>query len=204
MESQILNKNIVFIGEFKPSIFDKLYFIKKRIIAEEEFLPNSLFLPDLTVIDTENYLLEITTNKFTISYKIIENQDLPNTIKIEKALEESKVNAFGFNFKIDIFIDDRSVTKKYFYFADNKLNQFFDSDNSAYGYYVSKDLEECRLKLDIKPVQLQKITENVLIDAIDFNFNFHFENSNYSEQLSKFKNYENLTLEIINIKLLYF
>jgi hypothetical protein len=198
MESQILNKNIVFIGEFKPSLFDKLYFIKKQIISEDEFLPTSLFLPDLTIIETKNYLLDINSNRFTISYKNLEDKNLPNPLNIEKALEESKVNAFGFNFKIDIFIDDKNETKKYFYFEDNRLNKFFDSENSAYGYYVSKDLENCRLRLDIKPVQLQKITENLLIDAIDFNFNFHFENSNYLKELTNFNHYQDLTLEIIN------
>jgi len=198
MESQILNKNVVFIGEFKPTLFDKLYFIKKGIISEEEFLPNSLFLPDLTIIETDNFVLEINPNRFTISYKIIENKELPNVSNIEKALVESKVNAFGFNFKIVIFIEDKSATKNYFYFEENKLNKFFNTENTAYGYYVSKDLENCRLKLDIKPVQLQKINENSLIDAIDFNFNFHFENSNYSEELKKFKSYEDLTLDIIN------
>ena len=38
-----------------------------------------------------------------------------------------------------------------------------------------------------------------MIDNLkEFNFNYHFENSNYSEELKKFKSYEDLTLEIIN------
>ena len=59
MELRYINKNIVLIGEFRPATFDKLAFIKSGLLSEDDFLGGSMFLPDLTIIDTPNLVIEI-------------------------------------------------------------------------------------------------------------------------------------------------
>lgn len=196
MEKGYLNKNIVFIGEFKPSKFDKFYFIKNQLLNEDDFLEGSVFLPDIAVIDTGNYLIEVNHNRFSINFKIVDSKiDFEKLILV---LRDSNVRAFGFNFKRALFLNNVSDTKRFFYFEKNILNSHFDTENSAYGYYVSRDFEGSRLKLDMKPVQLQKVDENLLVNALDFSFNFHFESANFEEKLSNFNSFEELSLEIIN------
>lgn len=196
MEKGYLNKNIVFIGDFKPSKFDKFYFIKNQLLNEDDFLEGSVFLPDIAVIDTGNYLIEVNHNRFSINFKIVDSKiDFEKLILV---LKDSNVRAFGFNFKRALFLNNVSDTKRFFYFEKNILNSHFDTENSAYGYYVSRDFEGSRLKLDMKPVQLQKVDENLLVDALDFSFNFHFESANFEEKLSDFNSFEELSLEIIN------
>lgn len=196
MELGFINKNIVLIGDFKPVSFDKLSFIKSGFLAEEDFLDSSIFLPDLTIIDTPSFIIEINSDRFSLNFKLVDIKI--DFEKFKSLLSNSKIIAFGFNFKRAVFLNQLSDTKKFFYFEKNVLNNFFDSDNTAYGYYISKDYEDSRLKLDIKPVQLQKVNENVVLNALDFSFNFHFNNSNFYEKFAAFETYENLTLEIIS------
>ena len=97
MEKGYLNKNIVLIGEFKPSKFDKFYFIKNQLLNEDDFLEGSVFLPDIAVIDTGNYLIEVNHNRFSINFKIVDSKiDFEKLILV---LRDSNVRAFGFNFK---------------------------------------------------------------------------------------------------------
>lgn len=196
MTKGYLNRNIVFIGEFKPAIFDRLYFTKGNFLSENDFLEGSIFLPDLTIIDTKNFVIEINQNRFSINFKEV-NFKIEASLLI-KLLRDSKIKAFGFNFKRALFIENISDSKKYFFFENNVLNNFFNSKETAYGYYISRPFEGSRLKLDIKPVKLQKVDENIVLNALDFNFNFHFEATNYEEELEKYAIYENLTLQVLN------
>ncbi|MGE0932489.1 hypothetical protein [Peijinzhouia sedimentorum] len=196
MEKSYINKNLVFIGEFKPSNFDKFTFIKEGFLVEEDFLDGSIFLPDLTIIDTKNLVIEINQNRLSINFKIVDFEI--NIGKLISLLSTSKIKAFGFNFKRALFINDSNESKKYFYFENNVLNKFFNSNDTAYGYYVSRNIMDARLKLDIKPVQLQKINEDVYFNALDFSFNFHFEDDNFVEKLESYRLYEQMTLDIIN------
>lgn len=196
MEKGYLNKNIVFIGEFKPSKFDKLYFIKNELLSEDDFLEGSIFLPDISIIETKNYNIEVNQNRFTINFKTIEFE--LNFEKLTHILRDSIIRVFGFNFKRVLFLEDATETKKFFYIENNNINKFFDSDDTAYGYYVSRSIDESRLKLDIKPVMLHKVDENLLVNALDFSFNFHFENIDFRNKLSMYSYFENLSLEIIN------
>lgn len=196
MEKGYLNKNIVFIGEFKPSKFEKLYFIKNELLSEDDFLEGSIFLPDISIIETKNYNIEVNQNRFTINFKTIDFE--LNFEKLIHILRDSIIRVFGFNFKRVLFLEDVTETKKFFYIENNNINKFFDSDDTAYGYYVSRDIDESRLKLDIKPVMLHKVDENLLVNALDFSFNFHFENIDFKNKLSMYSYFENLSLEIIN------
>ncbi|MDP3928535.1 MAG: hypothetical protein Q8R57_05895 [Bacteroidota bacterium] len=197
MESQILNKNIVVLGEFKPVQFDKLFFIKKNLFKEMDFLPTSIFLPELAIIETNRFLIEINQSKLTITYKLFNNDNESSYLNIEAILENSKVKAFGFNFKIDVFLNAKTESKKFFFFKENLLNNYFNSEDTAYGYFISKNLDTGRLNLDIKPVQLQKVGESKLVDALDFNFNFHFEHSEINSQIKRYAEFEEITKKII-------
>ena len=152
MNDQLVNKNIVLLGEFSPTIFDKHFFIKKGIFKEDEDFKNTVFVPELSIIETDDFFVEIRSNRFTVEIKN------PNTqiFNISEVINASKIYAVGFNFKWFVPINGLEDTKELFWFEHNKLNSFFDSDNSAYGYYVSKNFKRSRMKLDIKPIQAKK------------------------------------------------
>ncbi|GAA4137922.1 hypothetical protein GCM10022216_14480 [Sphingobacterium kyonggiense] len=197
MEKAILNNNIVILGNFKPATFDKLFMIKSGLVEDGEFLDESIFSPDYALIVTEKLLFEIEKNKVSLNFK--DDKLIKEGEKITKIFKNSDIKAFGFNFKRALILDDFNQYKKFFYFENNVLNKHFDGNETTYGYYVSKDFEDYRLSLNIKPLKLQKIEEEEEeMDALDFNFNFHFSKGDLIKELSNALKYENITVGILN------
>lgn len=178
MEKEFIQSSIVILGDFNPVNYDKLFFIKNDLISEEEFLESSIFTPKFSRINTNNLVINIELNKVIIFNSTdVENKLLKNTAKKIIEVPNSKVNIIGFNFRWFLLIDDiYNFTKKHFYLQDNNiLNKHFNSKNTAYGYYISDDILDSRLKLEIKPSILQEVRTNKSQNILSFDFNFHIE-----------------------------
>ncbi|AKK73664.1 hypothetical protein OK18_14580 [Chryseobacterium gallinarum] len=192
-----LEKNIIMIGDFKPSNYDKLFFIKNEILKEDEILESSIFLPNSSYIETNEYIIDIIDFRIAITFK---NNDLTiKQLNIDKFINDIYVKKYGFNFKWALFIDDIiTESKKLFYFKENKLNNFFDDTTAAYGYYVSSDYENSRLRLEVNPIELfSKIGEKSK-NALQFDFNFHFkDDDSFSQSIEKFESFEEYAKLII-------
>lgn len=190
MDITFIEKNIVILGNFKPSKYDKLFFIKNDLIKEVDFLENSMFMTEISIIETNNFVINVTQQQIVISAK---NPNEETTIQnIASAIindDNNYINAIGYNFKWFMFIDNdlNNFTKKLFYTPTNTvINKHFNTDDTMYGYYVSKDYEYSRLKLDIKPLLVHQVDTNVKRNVLNFDFNFHIERNSYSnEELSK-------------------
>lgn len=190
MDITFIEKNIVILGNFKPSKYDKLFFIKNDLIKEVDFLENSMFMTEISIIETNNFVINVTQQQIVISAK---NPNEETTIQnIASAIindDNNFINAIGYNFKWFMFIDNdlNNFTKKLFYTPTNTvINKHFNTDDTMYGYYVSKDYEYSRLKLDIKPLLVHQVDTNVKRNVLNFDFNFHIERNSYSnEELSK-------------------
>lgn len=184
MDIAFIEKNIVILGNFKPSKYDKLFFIKNDLIKEVDFLENSLFMTEISIIETINFGINVTQQQIVISAK---NPTIVNNIQsIASAIikdDSNSINAIGYNFKWFIFVESElnELTKKLFYTTNNNvINKYFNTDDTVYGYYVSKDYDYSRLKLDIKPILVQKIDTSEKSKVLNFDFNFHIESTNYS------------------------
>ena len=195
MEKSIVEKNIVLLGEFKPSKFDKLFFIKNAIITEDEFSDDSIFLPDFSLISTNKLTLEINENRILIEFK----NEIISKFNFEAIENISKIVSFGFNFKWLLFPDDLcKKSRNYFYLENSIINKYFYEDNSAFGYYASTNYENSRIKMDVKPIQIHSVNNSEIKNALDFNFNFHFENQELLDTIAHFDRYQSYTAEIIN------
>lgn len=206
MDSAFIEKNIVVLGVFKPSKYDKLFFIKNNLISEGDILESSLFMTEISVIETIDFVINITQQQIVISSK---NPSLTNNIQniASEIIKDSSntISAIGYNFKWFMFVKGEltDITKKLFYIPnENVINNNFNTDDTVYGYYVSKNYEYSRLKLDVKPILVQKIDTSEKTKVLNFDFNFHVENINYSnEDLSKlvldYNNFENVSKKII-------
>jgi len=170
-------RNIVLIGGFNPTFFDKYFFIKNGFASEEELLKNSVFnaLGGMQLV-TEAFNIVINPGQIIISAQ----QPSENGVKINalmKTLIEAgdlkNLRALGINFHWFLWDENRSyneLSKELFYNESNRMmSEVFNTDESMYGAYVSKDVKSSRLKLDIKPINAPDL------EAINFQFNFHFE-----------------------------
>jgi len=202
MEKEFIQSNIVMLGDFNPANYDKLFFIKNDLISEEEFLESSIFTPKFSRINTKDLVIDIELNKVLIFNSTdVENELLKNIA--EKIVDTpAKVNVIGFNFKWFLLIDNiYNFTKKQFYLQDNNiLNKHFNSEDTAYGYYISDDFLNSHLKLEIKPSILQEVSTNKSQNILSFDFNFHIEkvqDNTIENSLDNYTSYLNKAQQII-------
>ncbi len=196
METAFLNNNVIVIGSFKPSNFDKLAFVERDILSSKDFDDQSVFTPEFSQIVSDNLLIQITPEKanFTFKKEIFE----VDIEKLSSLFEQSQISAFGINFQRAIIFDSEKKSKDFFYFDGNKLNSFFDPNKTEYGYSVTQDFGEYRLTINFKPLQLQKVEKNDVFKALDVSFNFHFNSSQLEDKLGNFNTYQSLTNDILN------
>lgn len=63
-----------------------------------------------------------------------------------------------------------------FYNSNNKMiEKHFNTEDSSYGFYVSRSYKESRLKLDVKPSIITNTESKSIKSVINFAFNFHHD-----------------------------
>lgn len=204
MELSLIEKNIVILGNFKTEKFDKLFFVKNNVFNENDFLDNSIYTKEFSIIDTKNFTINITQQQIVIISKNLDHQsEIQNIASEIIKKQDDTINAIGYNLKWFMLFENKlnEFTKEIFYSPSNKIiNKYFNSDDTIYGYYVSKNFQYSRLKLDVKPLIVQKIETNEEITVLNFDFNFHIVNKYSNLELSKLvSDYENFTNEAIKI-----
>tara|TARA_B110000908_G_C10073980_1_gene366410 strand:- start:73 stop:693 length:621 start_codon:yes stop_codon:yes gene_type:complete len=203
MEKKFIESNIVLLGNFKPTVFDKLFFIKNNLILEEDFSESSVFTPNFSKIETSDLIIIIESNKIVLVSRT-NKSDLLKSILLNIINESStSLNIIGFNFKWFILLDEipKYTKSKFFSPTNESLNNHFNDDNTAYGYYISSDFKNSRMKLDIKPNIVKEINNHKEQNILSFDFNFHIEiedNSIFNESLNDYISYVNKAEQIIS------
>ena len=173
---ELVSSNIALQGEFDPVKFDKLFFIKNDVFAEEDFEENSLFSKNAVRISTKDFLINISKKQLIIILK----NNATNVDKISKIMTTLRNHySFMISFNQKWFKSDDNVTeltKKKFYPSNSEyLNEYFNTEDSAFGYYASKNLDYGRFKVDIKPITLLSVVEKSELTVLSFDFTFYIE-----------------------------
>lgn len=182
-KQKLLSQNVVIVTQdVSTTMFNQYWFIHNGIFSPEEILADSIFVPGLTNLSTQECNLIITPNQFqfnvksddsTTSCKCITERLMRIVEKVSGAGIQMK--AIGLNFIWKIFEENIGIpqfSKRLFYLPSSNLHQEFDVGNARFGTYASKDFLQSRLKLDIKPV----ISDGRTGDPNEFilaSFNFH-------------------------------
>lgn len=208
MEISLTVKNIVLVGAFQPSKFDKYYFLKYNIFDENEISEESIFTTDFTLVVARGYNLSIATNQIVLTETELRNDETMVSL-MDKIVSTSNFTASGFGFNLHWFLfsgeKTSEIARKHFYNEKSEINNFFKGDDISYGAYLSKNFGNSRLKLDIKPSTVIKINSDIEQRIISFAFNFHtdLKGENFKveikKSLSEVGEYINETRKIISI-----
>lgn len=208
MEISLTVKNIVLIGEFQPSKFDKYYFLKNNIFNENEISEQSIFTSDFALVVARGFNLTIVTNQIVLTENELKVDETMVEL-MDKIVSTSNFTASGFGVNLHwyLFSGEKTseIAKKHFYNEKSEINSFFKGDDISYGSYLSKDFGNSRLKLDIKPATVMKIDSEIEQRIISFAFNFHtdLKNENFKDDikksLSEVEEYIKETRKIISI-----
>lgn len=183
LEKELKIQSIVIVAQnFNPSVFNRHWLVKNNFIKEELILSNSIFASGITQVVTENFTLLVMPEQlqFNISHEFVnfESQIENTLLPIINKLLEIPYTGVGLNF--NWFVKDREkgipmLSKEMFFVNESSLFQDFNSDNSRFGSYISKDFGITRLKLDIKPVNVLDHRTKISSDHLHCSFNFHLD-----------------------------
>lgn len=171
---------------FNPSIFTETWLGRNSILNVDSLKGARVFLSDIAKFETEEVDVLVVPNKMQITFGIhgVNGEfeiarKIP--IRIIEVLPHTPYQALGINF--DFYVmppeeqDFLTYNRKLLGTGEYNLIQEFSVADARFGRYFSKDYENARLKLDIKPVikpePVKGGTSNR--DLIQFSFNFHHE-----------------------------
>jgi hypothetical protein len=189
-EQEIFNLSIVILGDFNPRIFQPEWLVNKKLIRESEGDPESLKVlhPDLTVIETDEFRLEVRPNRFELqtlqeSYRE-PLKDLCTSIF--KLLSETPINAFGVNYcKHFKFDNEKDYVNLGYHLAPINKNFDFIDDPRLLEITVTNRKKD---KVKDVPVINIKIYPSDLIPqyGVAMNVNTHFDDQRDGSGFDKF------------------
>ncbi len=174
---------IVFVGVFQVADFDKFFFIKNDFFKEEEIKNAPIFTPEIAQININGINILITGQQIIITqFKMEEERGKEIALLFAKYITHN-MQAVGVNFAWNLIPTEslEKATKEYFFNEQNKMfTEYFNSTDTIYGSYVSKNFMRGRLRLEIKPqivtkvnIKTQETSETT--NVINFAFNFHYQ-----------------------------
>ncbi|MBK8806611.1 MAG: hypothetical protein IPO21_08185 [Bacteroidales bacterium] len=183
LEKELKLQSIVILAQsFNTSVFNRHWLVKNNFVEESEIQQNSIFVPGISQIVTRKYNLLVVPEQlqFNVGFDSINfGVEIQNTLlPIIQKLQEIPYRAIGINlswFIKDTEKDIKTLSKEHFFIEKSTLFQNFDTNNSRFGTYLSKDFNNTRLKLDIKPVNMLDDLSRPVSEHILCSFNFHLD-----------------------------
>lgn len=198
-------------SQFNPSEFNLYWLDVHKIIPANTINSNSSFSPVVVQAFAENLTLIVTPDQIQVGPKspeLFKNIVTENLVSLVQNMSKVELNGLGLNFNWYLFDDNNGInelSRKYFFNSNNPATTFFSKDESLFGNYLSKQIDnDIRLKLDIKPAQLFDAISGKSNLCLQFAFNFHsdLQTENQNEKvldiISKYDILEKITIDIMN------
>ncbi len=172
------------------------------------FLKEVLSVPVVSQVRSKQFNLTVLPDQlqFSPAKEIDAPADVVRTklgLIVDK-LPETPYTAIGANFTWHLLSTNEDIPifcKQLFFRSPSSLYKTFDTDDALFGAYLSKNVLGSRLRLDIKPITINRDGKNT--QALQFAFNFHVdlipENKNVliHELLDKWETAGNLAESIV-------
>jgi hypothetical protein len=174
--NSLVGRNIKVVAKgFNPPLFTEYWLKKENFVPENlEILPNAISTPQFVQISSKKFNLLVLPDQ--LQFNITDDSILG--IEFIKTLAEKEkelkliYRAMGFNF--DYFVPDEDIKHGLFFVPANKLFQEFKVADAKYGTFISKNFENSRLSLSVKPSKALN-PKGIESDVFHYSFNYHFD-----------------------------
>ena len=186
MKNLIQSTAVLTANTFNIPIFQQVWLIDNGIFSKEDFAGQTLFSPLAINIPHNNY--EFLAIPERVQVRILQEQENAKDtfrriiVGIAKALPHTPFQALGLNFEVLVYSEDKESFQKNirntFMPSIPALSSILSNGDERFGSYISQDIFDCRVKIDIKPVIHEGIDKLLLV------FNFH-KNIETHEDIAK-------------------
>jgi hypothetical protein len=182
MPSQCVGANVVVVArQFNPSVFSQLWLVRNRIVGEDEFIGGCLFSDDVAKIESRDFGLLVIPPQLQFHPRVATEREgdlvAEKVSTIVQTLPHTPYLAVGLNFVWHIWPEDGDIhtfSRSLFLRQSGPFFDVFgDGDDSLFGAYVSKAVLGCRLRLDVKPVDVPM--NEPAVRRLLFAFNFQMD-----------------------------
>jgi hypothetical protein len=172
---------VIAAEQFNPSIIKQLWLVRNHVMEEMDFEEGCIFTDEIVQVRSPQFRMLVVPPQlqFVATVPAEEQQEVivQKLGTIVQQLPHTPFKGLGLNFNWHLEPRERDVpgfTRLLFYREDQPLFQNFAVPGSQFGAYLSKDFHGFRLKLDIKPLILQRPGEEPET-RVQFAFNFHLD-----------------------------
>ena len=165
--------SVLLANSFNLPIFQQLWLLDNGIVKKEEFeAGNFFFTPVAASVPTPAFNLLIVPERAqtTIVNNIENSQEIFERVTggIVSKLPHTPFTAIGLNFNYRINPNSKEnflkKCQQIFIGQENPLCDEFDAEDCRFGTYMSKDVFDARLRLDIKPIR-QEDSDQILVSC---------------------------------------
>ena len=179
MPQQLMASAVVLVAQqFNPSITGQHWLVRHGIVGAEDFLPGSVFTDAFAQVITARFNLLATPEQFQFVPRVVEEEQQELIVDkvgtVIRTLPHTPYKAVGLNFSWHIACEEgdvRRLSRALFFRPSSPLYHEFDVEDANFGAYLSKDIMDFRLKLDVKPVTLGVDGNNE--KRLQLLFNYH-------------------------------
>jgi len=177
---------VITAQQLNPSIFTLFWVSRHLNVAEEEFLPGTVYAPHVSNCLTKHFSLLVLPDRLQFAPNVGEEGEGPLIMDkvgaIVRALPHTPYTAAGINFEWGIDSQGQPntvVSRKLFFSGKGSLATEFDKADACFGAYYSMNTLGCRLRLDMKPASDKSKDQNT--DFILCSFNYHSDLTGVAE-----------------------
>ncbi|MGO8744571.1 MAG: hypothetical protein ACLQNE_01150 [Thermoguttaceae bacterium] len=179
MPAELVASSVVVVArQFNPSVFSNLWLVRNGIAGESEFLPGCMYSDQVAKMETVRFGLLVIPPQLQLQPRVGRNEEgelVATTVgRIVKLLPHIPYVATGLNFVWHVWPDDGDISrfsKSLFMRRHGPFQAVFgNAPDALFGGYFSMDVLDCRLRLDVKPVDLPSETGSIRRLLFGFNY----------------------------------
>jgi len=148
-------------------------------MADDQFLPGCIFTDNVSQVISSDFRLTVLPNQLQFT-PLVPETDQGNLARdkvgpIVELLPHTPYTAAGVNFVWHVRPEDRTVyqfERELFPNQNGPFIRHFQDPDSHFGGYFSRNILDCRLKLDARPVDVPRDDEQPEV-FLQLAFNYH-------------------------------
>jgi hypothetical protein len=182
MPSRLVGSNVVIVARyFNPSVFSQLWLVRNGVVEEDGFLGGCLFSDEVVKVETRDFGLLVIPPQLQFQPRVASDREADLVASkvgsMVRTLLHTPYAAVGLNFAWHVWSEGEGLhglSRSLFLCPSGPFAESFgQAEDALFGGYFSKDTLGCRLRLDVKPLEV--VSDGRATGRLLFSFNYQLD-----------------------------